>query len=152
MRATWIGTGIVAMAMVMCVSASANAASPASESSTDTRQRITLPRAQRDKILTQMRQMLGSIRGVLHGLATNDMPTIERAARVSGMEQTPDPELKKRVPEGFLKFGLQTHQGFDRLADKAKSGGTRDDIIKELATLTNNCVGCHGAYRVVEGR
>jgi cytochrome c556 len=68
------------------------------------------------------------------------------------MERTTDPELKKRVPEGFLKFGLQTHEGFDRLADKARAGGTRETIIKELAALTNNCVGCHGAYRVDEAR
>lgn len=152
MRAGLIVTGVLVMGMIMFAGAAVYAGAPRSESSTDTRQRITLPRAQRDKILAEMRQMLGSIRGILHGLAANDMPTIEKAARVSGMERAADPELKKRVPEGFLKFGLQTHQGFDRLADKAKAGGTRDDIIKEMAALTNNCVGCHGAYRVVEAR
>jgi hypothetical protein len=152
MRSRWIGAGIMVTGMIMLAGAAVYAGAPSSESSTDTRQRITLPRAQRDKILAEMRQMLGSIRGILHGLAANDMPTIERAARVSGMERATDPELKKKVPEGFLKFGLQTHQGFDRLADKAKTGATREDIIKEMAALTNNCVGCHGAYRVVEAR
>ncbi len=152
MRRRLIGTSVVFMVMIGLASVTGNAGAPRSESSTDTRQRLTLPRAQRDKILVEMRQMLGSIRGILHGLAANDMPTVERAARVSGMERATDPELKKKVPEGFLKFGLQTHQGFDRLTDKAKAGGTREDIIKELAALTNNCVGCHGAYRVDEAR
>jgi cytochrome c556 len=152
MKSRWIGAGVMAMGMIMLAGAAGYAGTSRSEPSTDTRQRITLPRAQRDKILAEMRQMLGSIRGVLHGLAANDMPTIERAARVSGMERATDPELKKKVPEGFLKFGIQTHQGFDSLADKAKTGATREDIIKEMAALTNNCVGCHGAYRVVEAR
>lgn len=152
MKPRWIGVGVVVIGMIVLVGVAGFAGAPRTEPSSDTRQRITLPRAQRNKILAEMRQMLGSIRGVLHGLAANDMPTIERAARVSGMEGAADPEIKKRVPEGFLKFGLQTHEGFDRLADKAKVGGTREDIIKELATLTNNCVGCHGAYRVVEAR
>jgi hypothetical protein len=152
MRAALIGTGVVAMGLIMLAGVAGYAGAPRSEPSTDTRQRLTLPRAQRDKILAEMRQMLGSIRGILHGLADNDLPTIERAARVSGMERAADPELKKKVPEGFLKFGLQTHQGFDRLADKAKAGATREDIIKEMAALTNNCVGCHGAYRVDEAR
>ena len=152
MRAGLIGTGVVVIGMIVLVSVAGFAGAPRSEPSTDTRQRLTLPRAQRNKVLAEMRQMLGSIRGILHGLAANDMPTVERAARVSGMERAADPEIKKRVPEGFLKFGLQTHEGFDRLADKAKAGGTREDILKELAALTNNCVGCHGAYRVVEAR
>ena len=151
MKSKWIGAGVVVMGLIMFAGAG-HAGAPRSEPPTDTRQRLALPRAQRDKILAEMRQMLGSIRGILHGLAANDMPTIERAARVSGMERAADPELKKRVPEGFLKFGLQTHEGFDRLADKAKAGATREDIIKEMAGLTNNCVGCHGAYRVDEAR
>jgi cytochrome c556 len=152
MKSRWIGVGVVVMGVVMLAGVAGYAGTPRDEPSSDTRQRIPLPRTQREKILAEMRQMLGSIRGILHGLAANDMPTIERAARVSGMERAADPELKKRVPEGFLKFGLQTHQGFDKLADKARVGGTREDIIKELAALSNNCVGCHGAYRVDEAR
>lgn len=85
-------------------------------------------------------------------MAANDMPTIEKAARASGLGTTDESQFKKWLPEGFLKFARQTHEGFDRLADKARAGGTREDFIKELAALTNNCVGCHGAYRVEEGR
>ena len=152
MRTELICAGVVALGLIVLAGVAGYAGAPQSEPSSDTRQRLTLPRAQRDKILAEMRQMLGSIRGILDGLAANDMPTIESAARISGMGKAADPELKKKVPEGFLKLGLQTHKGFDDLADKAKAGGAREDIIKNLAALTNNCVGCHGAYRIDETR
>ena len=96
--------------------------------------------------------MHGSISGILHGLVTNDMAAVDKAARASGIERAADPQLKKKLPEAFLQLGLQTHKGFDMLADQAMAGGTREDIIKELAGLTNNWVGCHAAYRVDEGR
>ncbi|MFI5338583.1 MAG: hypothetical protein ACHQ7N_01935 [Candidatus Methylomirabilales bacterium] len=152
MRAGLIGTGVVVIGMIVLVSVAGFAGTPRTESSTDTRQQLTLPRTQRNEILAEMRQMLGSLRGILYGLEANDMATVERAARVSGMEGATEPQLQKKLPEGFLKFRLQTHKGFDSLAAKAKAGGTREDIIKELAALTNNCVGCHNAYRVVEAR
>ena len=152
MRAGLVGTGVVVIGMIVLVSVAGLAGAPQGEPSTDTRQRLTLPAAERNEILAEMRQMLASLRGILYGLAANDMPTIETAARASGMQESAFPPLRKSLPEGFLKFRLQTHRGFDSLARKAREGGTREDIIKELAALTNNCVGCHGAYRVVETR
>ena len=152
MRAGLMGTSVVMIGMIVLVRVAGFAGTPRSELSSDTRQRLTLPRTQRNEILAEMRQMLGSLRGILYGLEANDMRTVEGAARPSGMEALASSRLSKELPERFLKFRLQTHKGFDSLADKAKAGGTREDIIKELAALSNNCVGCHGAYRVVETR
>lgn len=104
--------------------------------------------AERDKVLAEMRQMLESMSGVLQGFVANDMPEIEKAARASGMETAVDPQLEKKLPEAFLRLGMLTHKSFDKLADQAKAGGTREDAIKALAVLSNNCVGCHRTYRL----
>ncbi len=144
--------GLLASGILALTGVAGYAAAPRSESAADTRQRLVLPPAQRNEILAEMRQMLGSLRGILYGLAGNDMRMVENAAQVSGVGGAALPQLGKQLPEEFLKFRRQTHEGFNRLADKAKSGGNREAIIKELAALSNNCVGCHNAYRVVEGR
>jgi len=47
---------------------------------------------------------------------------------------------------------LQTHRGFDKLADRIKAGGGRDDTLRGLAKLTGNCVACHAMYRLDEVR
>jgi cytochrome c556 len=47
---------------------------------------------------------------------------------------------------------MQTHRGFDELADRIKAGGTREDAIRALAGVTGNCVACHAVYRLDEAR
>ena len=138
--------------MILLVGVAGYAGEKRSEPSSDPRQKLVLARAERGKVLAEMRQMLGSVSGILHGLVTNDMAAIEKAARISGMEKAADPQLKKKLPEAFLRLGMQTHKAFDELADQAKPGGTREDALKRLAVLSNNCVGCHAAYRIDEAR
>jgi cytochrome c556 len=120
--------------------------------STDTRQRLVLPPAERDKVLAEMRLMLGSVSGVLQGLGAKDMATVEEAARASGIAMAADvnPQIRKRLPQTFLDLGMKTHNGFDELADQVKAGASREDVIESLATLTGNCVACHAIYRIDE--
>jgi cytochrome c556 len=152
MKPRLIGGFVVAIGMIVLASVAGYAGAKRTEPSADTRQRLVLPRAERDKVLAEMRQMLGSMSGVLHGFVANDMPGVEKAARASGTAMAADPQLEKKLPEAFLQLGMQTHKSFDKLADQAKTGGTREDAIKALAVLSNNCVGCHSAYRLDEGR
>jgi len=122
------------------------------EPAADARQRLLLLQAQRDKVLAEMRHMLESMSGVLQGFAANDMSAIEKASRASGMVMAVDPQLENKLPEAFLQLGMLTHKSWDKLADQAKAGGTREDAIKALAVLTDNCVGCHRTYRLDEAR
>jgi cytochrome c556 len=145
-----VSAGVVAAGMLMLMSVVGDAGVQRSEPSADTRQGVVLPGPGRAKVLAEMRQMLGSISGVLHALVANDLAAVEKAARLSGMKEAADPELKKRVPEAFLQLGLQTHKAFDELADHAKGGATRDEVIKRLAGLSHNCVACHAAYRFAD--
>ncbi|MBI2883163.1 MAG: hypothetical protein HYY11_04550 [Candidatus Methylomirabilis oxyfera] len=124
------------------------------KSSADTRQRLVLTHAQRDMMLTEMRLMLTSVSGIIQGLATGDLPAAEKAARASGIGKAVDvdPHIKTRLPQQFLELGMHTHRGFDMLADQIQAGGSQADILRELATLTGNCVACHAVYRLDEAR
>lgn len=120
--------------------------------STDTRQRLVLPPAERDKVLAEMRVMLGSVSAIIQALATGDLASVEEAARASGiaMATDVDPQIKKQLPQPFLTLGMQTHKGFDELADQVKAGATREDVLQGLGNLTGNCVACHAVYRIDE--
>lgn len=120
--------------------------------SPDARQRLVLAPAQRDMILVEMRLMLTSVSGIVQGLATGDLSVAEKAARASGMGGAADvnPHIKPLLPKQFLELGIQTHMGFDTIADQIKAGGSHAEILRGLAKLTGNCVACHATYRLDE--
>ena len=119
---------------------------------TDTRQRIHLAPAERDTLLREMRTMLESISGIVHGLAAGDMSLVEKAAGTSAAATAVDPRLQEKLSPQFLQLRMKTHQRFAQLAAAAKSGATRDDALKRLAAITGYCVACHAAYRLEETR
>lgn len=118
------------------------------ERSADGRQRLALAPAERDKVLAEMRMMLGSIGGTLHALVAHDMAGLEKAARASGIAMAVDPQLEKKLPAQFIDLGERTHRGFDQLAYQAKAWGKREHLARGLAGLTDNCVACHAIYRL----
>jgi len=154
MRVTLIGTCVGVVGMIVLGFLGSSTAAPPHESSTDTRQRLVLAPTQRDMMLAEMRQMLGSISGIMRSLAADDLPAAEKATRAAGMMHAADvdPQLQKLLPQQFLELAMQTHRGFDTLADQIKAGGSRDDTLRGLAKLTGNCVACHATYRLDEAR
>src|SRR2546425_989458 len=122
------------------------------QEATDSRERIRLAPAERDAVLAEMRTMLQSLSGIVHGLAAGDLLMAEQAARASGIKATVEPRLEKKLPAHFLQLGRRVHTRFDQLADAIKTGATKDDVLKRLAALTGYCVACHSAYRLEEMR
>jgi cytochrome c556 len=114
---------------------------------TDARRQISLTPAERDAVLAEMRTMLGSVSGVLHGLTAQDRQAIENAARASGMVMAVDPMLKQKLPQQFLELGMATHRKFDQLADLARTPAPADEVLRSLADVTTSCVACHAMYR-----
>ena len=114
---------------------------------TDNRRQVTLTAAERDAVLAEMRMMLGSVSGVLHGLTANDREAVEKAARASGMAMAVDPSLEQKLPRPFLELGMATHRKFDQLADLVKTGVPADQVVRSLADVTTSCVACHALYR-----
>jgi hypothetical protein len=93
-----------------------------------------------------MRQMLGSVQGVLDGAARSDTAAIRAAAAASGLVMAADPALEKVLPPAFLKLGMSAHVAFDSLAAHAATGPAA--AIESLAKITATCVSCHAAYRL----
>ena len=87
-------------------------------------------------------------------VVAGDTAAIETAARASGMAMAADadPRMMSGVPAPLRELGMQTHRGFDALADRMKAAGTRDDALRALAQITSSCVACHALYRLDESR
>lgn len=126
----------------------------AGQQATDSRQRVLVAAPVRDKILAEMRHMLGALHGVLRALSTRDPTSAEKAARSAGMAVAADvrPEIRAQLPPAFVQLGTQTHRAFDALADQLRGGASGEEVVKSIAALTGNCVACHATYRLDEAR
>jgi hypothetical protein len=90
--------------------------------SADRRTPIQLPIEARDAVLAEMRLMLGSVQGVINGVAQSDTSAIRIAAAASGMVMAADPALANVLPKAFMQYGMATHHAFDSLAANASAG------------------------------
>jgi cytochrome c556 len=144
-----VATVLVGLGIALGLGSTGSGQSPG-----DPRQRLTLPPPARDRVLAEMRHMLGSVNGILRGVVANDLGAVEKAARAAGtaMAVEMDPAMMRQLLPAFRELGLQTHRAFDELADRIKTGGTREDAIRGLAGVTGNCVACHAVYRLDEAR
>ena len=119
-------------------------------SSPDGRQAIVLSADEKNLILAEMRTMLGSVQGVVEGIANKDMQRVAQAARQSGSAvaaQVPA-GLMGKLPLGFKQLGHTAHQGFDEIVVGAESGEPGDLMLARLGERLKNCVACHATYRL----
>lgn len=123
---------------------------PPMESSADGRRVIRLSEQERGLVLIEMRGFLASVQQITAALAANDMPLVAEQARRSGRaaQHAVPPLLIAKLPAPFKKMGFDTHAGFDQLALDAEELGDREHSLAQLADLMQNCVVCHGAYRI----
>ena len=115
----------------------------------DGRTAVVLSEAERDQILTEMRQLLKSVHGVLQGVSTQDLSEAGKAARAAGMAMASDvnPALMAKLPLTFKTMGMSVHRDFDGLADGIQAGERGEQALKRLADLTSRCTVCHDLYR-----
>ncbi|MEE9445309.1 MAG: acetolactate decarboxylase [Cocleimonas sp.] len=104
---------------------------------------------EKGEFLTEMRQMLTSIQGIMTGIGANNRELIIKSAKYSGNRMaraTPD-SIKNKTPLSFKKIGGPTHMKFEELAIRAE-----DDDMDALAELTGdlmkNCLACHATFKV----
>lgn len=112
--------------------------------------RISLELTESEKIsfLTEMRQMLTSIQGILSGIGEENREQIIKAARYSGnrMARETPASIKKKVPQEFRAIGRPTHMMFEELAIRAET-----DDMATLASfsgeLMKQCLHCHQLFK-----
>jgi hypothetical protein len=114
----------------------------------DGRQPIVLPAEAQEAVRAEMNTMLTSLNRILVALPRQDTAAIRQAAAASGLATAADPALEKLLPEQFLTWGMETHQGFDELNASVAAGHALDTVLVQLGAITRTCVACHATYRL----
>jgi len=115
----------------------------------DPRINLKLTPEERVEFLAEMRQMLGSIQGVMQGIGDTDRERIATAARQSGnrMARATPASVRAKLPQSFRDLGGPTHMMFEELAVRAETDDM-DSLARDTANLMNQCMACHATFRV----
>lgn len=123
----------------------------------DARTAVHLTPGERAFILTEMRQLLRAVHGVVAGVSDPDQAQghfqAAAAARSAGMVMAADdnPALILKLPLPMKQLGMSVHRDFDKLADTIAHGATSQNILQDLSKITNRCLACHEMYQLKEG-
>jgi len=116
----------------------------------DGRAAIQLTASEKDIVLAEMRAFLASVQKITQGVSSKDMKLVVSAAREVGRaaQQEVPGSLMGKLPVEFKKLGFSTHTAFDDLARDAEELEDPEHALEQMATLMQNCVACHAAYRI----
>jgi cytochrome c556 len=139
---------ILALSLVM-VAAPAIAQRPP-QAQGDPREAVALNPVEAEKMLAGMRTYLETIQGIVTALAENATSGIPAIARKSGAKMLEEvaPTTGLKTPMGFAMMSFDTHDKFDKLADKAAKGASRSELLTDLRDIMGNCISCHATYRL----
>jgi cytochrome c556 len=117
----------------------------------DERTAINVDAATRQAVLVEMRTMLAAVQGIVGGVAAWDTAAIRSAAHSGGVAAASeaDPAVEAQLGHEFVQLGMRTHMAFDSLAIDAARTKDRDVVLRRLAAVMGNCVGCHTQWRLV---
>jgi hypothetical protein len=116
----------------------------------DSRQTLPLNQAQQAHVLSEMRSLLAGTQAIVTALATDDMDTVAKQARLlgMGMKKKPENKLHGILPKAFMMQGKAVHMAFDNIADDATSIKDSKHTLKQLGEALSLCKGCHEIYRI----
>jgi len=114
----------------------------------DKRISLGLTDAEKLEFLSEMRQMLTSIQGIISGIGEADREKIIAAARYSGnrMARATPESIKQKTPSSFKEIGGPTHMMFEELVIRADT-----DDMETLTVFTGDlmkqCLSCHLMFK-----
>jgi len=137
-------TGLLLCLLLLCVVR-------ASFANDDNRQLVQLPDKMQQHMLTNMRDHLHAINGILFHLANNELDAAAQLAEqnlgMSSLALHSAEHMAKFMPEGMRRAGTAMHKAASRFALTAQEGELQP-AVKLLAEVTKTCVSCHAAYRI----
>jgi len=121
----------------------------------DTRQLVDMPPMMQQHMLRNMRDHLAALMEIQQALGSG---AFERAADIAenrlGMSSLASHDaahMAPRMPKEMQEIGTHMHREasqFARLAQEAAVDVNVKQAVAKLASLTQQCVACHAAYRV----
>jgi len=135
--------------MVLASLAAALCTEPTQAQPVDHRIDLRLSRTEQAEFLAEMRVMLGSVQGVVQGIAESDRPAIARFARISGnrMARATPSAVRAKLPRSFEELGAPTHMMFEELAIRAETDDM-DQLASHLGQTMKQCMACHATFKV----
>jgi len=114
----------------------------------DNRISLNLTVLEKNEFLSEMRQMLVSIQGIVSGIGEEDRELIIRYARSSGnrMARSTPKSIREKLPQRFKIIGGPTHMMFEELAIRAETDDM-DMITRQTGKLMKQCVSCHAIFK-----
>ena len=119
------------------------------ENKKDERINLGLTPTEKIEFLTEMRQMLTSIQGIISGIGSNNPEQIIKAARYSGnrMARATPESVKQKTPPAFKEIGGPTHMMFEELVVRAETD-EMEDLAEFTGELMKQCLACHSMFKV----
>jgi hypothetical protein len=121
----------------------------------DARQPVKFPGRLREHELANMRDHLSTLAQIQVALSKNAIDEAaglaEKRLGMSSFELHGAHEVARYMPKGMQEIGSEMHRAASRFALEATNAGATGDMrpaLAALATLTQQCVACHAAYRL----
>ena len=130
------------------LSGSTSAQAPAK----DERQAVPLTEPTLLYVLTEMRNLMDALQGVMEATSKSDWPKAAAAADKSGMKAagaTPK-ELTAELPQEIRQMSRQMRMAFDAVAETATTGRDPAAVSAKLAETMHFCNACHQTYRFTQ--
>jgi cytochrome c556 len=121
----------------------------------DTRQIVSLSVEERAWLMNEMRGHLAGIEKTISGLSQGDIDAVREAAIDRGTPHLNDPTRMKfphKVPDAWKALAGNMHKGFDSVLVSVNNKDSVKETLTRVSNLTQNCIACHAAYRIVEER
>jgi len=114
----------------------------------DKRIDLGLTADEKSEFLSEMRQMLASIQGIMTGIGEGNRELIIKSARYSGNRMaraTPD-SVSNKLPQSFKDIGGPTHMIFEELVIRAETDDM-DMLASFTGKLMQQCLACHTIFK-----
>ena len=141
----------IALALILAAAATVTGPAWAQSSSamqTDRRIAINVSQAEKNQVLSEMREFLHGFHSINIAMARQDMKALGITARPMGalLDRMPA-KLKERLPEEFTQLAIAMNEAFQNLARDAEDNGDMRKAHENLAEVMTYCSGCHDTYR-----
>jgi hypothetical protein len=161
MRFTWILAMALAAvgsgAYTLCARAQVHEhpATPPPLATGDGRQLVKFPEPLRLHTIASMRDHLLALQEIDLALSRNDFDQASRVAEqrlgMSSLELHGAAHVAPYMPQGMQDTGTAMHHAASRFAVEAQTASVSNDVrpaLAALATVMQQCVACHAAYRL----